>query len=190
MEIKLFTDVLDASKQVVKDIVGLKNVGANERQRYYETIEETYRLLDTSLLLVVARLGDIVNKDAEGRPGDATSALVSLDNADWWYEREQEFGLCSNLRRLRNEMDTLSALPGPQVVKDWANLKMMIDGILHNERQLADYIAQTLHYLAAWGRMPSSSYGQAIAATRQAHAVLLAQHRDFIRQQRDIMDRI
>jgi len=193
MEIRLFTDVLDAAERFFKLVVGLKDVGREERKRYYETIEETYRLLDTSLLLVVTRLGDIVNKGAEGRQGEAIAALVSLDNPDWWYAVEREFGLCSNLRRLRSEMDTLAALPGPQVVQDWQDLKAMIDRILNSERDLADYIAYTLRNLAAAGNgsgLSEAAYRQAIDAARQARDGMVAQRRDLIRQQRDIMERI
>ena len=46
MEIKLFPDIPDMIERFAKYLVALKEVGPNERARYYETIEETYRLLD------------------------------------------------------------------------------------------------------------------------------------------------
>ena len=49
MEIKLFTDLIDAIGKVASGLKAIANLPKAERGKYRQTLDETYRLIDTTL---------------------------------------------------------------------------------------------------------------------------------------------
>jgi len=59
MELKLFTDLIDALGKVAGGLKAIVNLPKPERETIRRTLDETYRLIDTTLNMVIIRLGDI-----------------------------------------------------------------------------------------------------------------------------------
>ncbi len=57
MEFKLFSDLIDALGKVVIGLKTLASIPKSERERYRKTMDETYRLVDTTLNMVIIQLG-------------------------------------------------------------------------------------------------------------------------------------
>jgi hypothetical protein len=60
MELKLFTDLIDALGKVAGWLVAFVNLPKAEREAMRGALDETYRLVDTTLNMVIFRLGDIL----------------------------------------------------------------------------------------------------------------------------------
>ena len=56
MEFKLFTDLIDALGKVASGLKALVNLPKAERVAMHRTLDETYRLIDTTLNMVIIRL--------------------------------------------------------------------------------------------------------------------------------------
>jgi hypothetical protein len=59
MELKLFTDLIDALGKVAGGLKAIVNLPKTEREMIRRTLDETYRLIDTTLNMVIIRLGEI-----------------------------------------------------------------------------------------------------------------------------------
>lgn len=60
MELKLFTDLSNALGKVVGGLKDIVNLPKAERETMRRMLDETYRLIDTALNVVIIRLGDIL----------------------------------------------------------------------------------------------------------------------------------
>lgn len=60
MELKLFTDLIDALGKVFGGLKAVVNLPKAERETLRRTLEKTHRLIDTTLNMVVIRRGDIL----------------------------------------------------------------------------------------------------------------------------------
>ena len=60
MEPKLFTDLVDALGKVAGGLKAIVNLPKAEREAMRRTLDETYRRIDTTLNMVIIRLGDIL----------------------------------------------------------------------------------------------------------------------------------
>jgi hypothetical protein len=56
MELKLFTDLIDALGKVAGELIAIVNLPKAEREAMRRTLDETYRLIDTTLNMVIIRL--------------------------------------------------------------------------------------------------------------------------------------
>lgn len=59
IELKLFTDLIDALGKVAGGLKAIVNLPKAEREAMRRTLDETYRLIGTTLNMVIIRLGDI-----------------------------------------------------------------------------------------------------------------------------------
>jgi hypothetical protein len=123
VELKLFEDLTNALDR------------ASSGGVYGFKIEEIYRLIDTALLMVIARLTYILDPK---RSGDFQSQVSKLRFETEWLNAEQSICLCANLRAARDSDPESSD----------KNLDAQIDKILRNERELATYIGNKLNDLS------------------------------------------
>ena len=91
MELKLFTDVIDALGKVAGGLKGIVNLPKAEREAIRQTLDETYRLIDTTLNMVIIRLGDILLLAADD---DFRREAARLDNDNEWMRAERDLRLC------------------------------------------------------------------------------------------------
>ncbi len=143
MKIDFSIDLLNALDKVVIGIKSLMNLPENERNKYYQTMSDTHKLIDTTLVMVILRLGDVL----ELQPDEFLIEVTRLNNFDEWYRVERELRLCSQLRRLRNTTERIRhKLTGKIAVKDWDGLLEQMG--LHRDRKrlwsTGDHLASSL----------------------------------------------
>ena len=150
MGFKLFTDLVDALGKVASGLKALVQLPKSEREAMRRTLEETFRLIDTTLNMVIIRLGDILLQSSDKAFLDE---VARLDNYNEWMQAEREFRLCRSLRVALRETETLSGrLAGTASTKDWDALLQQMRAILATEGEVALFIGQRFDQLAADAR--------------------------------------
>lgn len=77
MKLTLFTDLIDTLAKVPCGLMHIVNLPKAERATIRQTLDETYRLIDTTLNMVIIRLGDILLHTADD---DFLGEAARLDN--------------------------------------------------------------------------------------------------------------
>ena len=109
----LFNDLIDALSKVAGGLKAIVNLPKAQRDEIRHTLAETFRLIDTTLNMVIIRLGDILLK---ANNDDFLREAALLDNYTEWMQAEREFRLCQSLRVALRETETLAgSLPAPRV---------------------------------------------------------------------------
>jgi hypothetical protein len=124
-EFSQMVDTLVKTLDVVKKAKGIPSV---ERKKYRAMLDDTYTMLDSALLLVLNRLGNIIMEDDQS---EFVSELQGLYNFAEWDRIEREVRLCKNLRYVDNEM-----------VKIWEKLKLQIS--VRDQKVLETFMTQIL----------------------------------------------
>ena len=83
MEYKLFTDLIGALGKVAGGIKAIVDLPKAERETIRKTLDETDRLIDTTLNMVIIRLGDIVLQASDD---DFLCEVARLDNYSEWMQ--------------------------------------------------------------------------------------------------------
>lgn len=155
---KIFSDLIDTLGKVGSGLSAISNIPKAERDKYRQTMDETYRLIDTTLNMVIVRLGDILHIL------DTTvffSEVMQLDNFDDWYQTERQFRLCAALRAAVAETQTLrSQLLGELSVNDWDSLLQHMEQILATESSVAGFLSERFRELAEAARNSADITGQ------------------------------
>ena len=189
MELKLFTDLIDALGKVAGGLKAIVNLPKSEREAIRRTLDETYRLIDTTLNMVIIRLGDIL---LQASNDDFLREVARLDNYNEWMQAEREFRLCRSLRVALSETETLAGrLAGAVSAKDWDALLLQMQTILATEGEVALFISQQFQQLANDARSAeqdterTQSVRDALADFR---ASLVAERQELIKQELALYD--
>lgn len=146
MEIKIFKDLIEALGKVAAGLKALVDIPRRERERYRQTMDETYRLIDTTLNMVIIRLGDILLMENDH---DFLREVEKLDYYGEWMQAEREFRLCKSLRSTLRETQSLyDKLTGPISAEDWDTLLGWMHSVLATETEVGGYISQQFRELA------------------------------------------
>ena len=187
MEFKLFTDLIDALGKVAGGLKALVNLPKAEREAMRRTLDETYRLIDTTLNMVIIRLGDLLLHAADA---DFLREAARLDNYNEWMQAEREFRLCRSLRVALRETQTLAGkLAGAVSTNDWDALLQQMHAILATEGEVAVFIGQQFQQSANEARsanldaQKTRAIRDALAALR---ASLIAERQELIKQELDL----
>lgn len=149
MEFKIFTNLIDALGKVLGGIKAVANLPKAEREKYRSTMDETYRLIDTTLNMIIIRMGDALQMD----DSKFIDEVVKLDNYDDWLRAEREFRLCKSLRVAVRETESLAAqLAGRVSANDWDALVKQMQSVLATEGEVAVFISERFHQLAESAR--------------------------------------
>jgi len=191
MEFKLFSDIIDSIEKVIKGISALKELPQQERNHYREIINDTCVILDSAILLVVNRLGDILmNNDI----GKFSEELQTLDNFQDWLKLERDVRLCNNLRVAGREMNSLWSKSSDRLdFQDIKEFKRFMQDIEHGERELANYISLSLARLAENGRLVNRApltIDNAKRTVRGVKNALLNERKHLITVQIKLLDEI
>jgi hypothetical protein len=146
---KFLTDWIDALGKVAKGVKSIANMPKAERERVRQTLDETYRLLDTTLNMVIFRLGDILDEPTNA--GFKREA-ARLDNYHEWMQAEREFHLCRSLRVTLRETQTLAGKLTAVSAKDWDALLQQMNAILTTEAEVARFIGGKFQQFAKEAR--------------------------------------
>jgi hypothetical protein len=184
MEIKLFTDLIDALGKVASGLKSIVNLPKAERETIRRTLDETYRLIDTTLNMVIIRLGDIQLHTSND---DFLREVARLDYYIEWMQAEREFRLCRSLRVALRETETLAGhLAGAVSTKDWDALQQQMQAILATEGEVALFIGQQFQQLANDARSATHDTERtpAVRSVLTAfRAALVAERQELIKQE-------
>ena len=100
MKLKLFTNLIDALGKVAGGLKAIVNLPKAVREAMRRTLDEIYRLIDTTFNMVIIRLGDLLLNVADD---DLLREAARLDNYNEWMQAEREFRLCRSLRQALRE---------------------------------------------------------------------------------------
>ena len=158
MKIKLFTNLIDALGKVAGGLKALVNLPKAERETMRQTLDETNRLIDTTLNMVIIRLGDI---HLHATDADFLREAARLDNYNEWLQVEREFRLCRSLRVALRETQTLAGkLAGAVSAKDWDALLQQMHAILATEGEVAVFIGRSFSSGPATREAPAKTPGE------------------------------
>jgi hypothetical protein len=184
VDLKLFTNLIDALGKVASGLKAIVNLPKAERETMRRTLDETYRLIDTTLNMVIIRLGDI---QLQAIDDDFLREVARLDNYNEWMQAERELRLCRSLRIALRETETAAGrLAGAVSTKDWDALLQQMQAILATEGEVALFISQQFQQLANDARCTEQEPGRtqsvrdALAAFR---ASLITERQELIKQE-------
>ncbi len=183
MAIELFSDLIDVLGKVANSIKSMAEFSAAERDKIRQTLDETYRLIDSTLNMVIVRLGDIKLEEEDGK---FLAECFQLDNYNDWMQVERDFRLCRALRVALREMETLKGKLASKVsAKDWDTLLYLMNSIIATEGEVAMFISQKFRQLADEARAASegSPAVPAIRSDLQAFRSALIDERQALIQQ-------
>ncbi len=89
MELTLFTDLIDALGKVAAGLRTIVNLPRAERETMRQTLDETSRRVDTTLNMLIIRLGDILLRAADD---DFLREVARLDNYNEWIQASGNLG--------------------------------------------------------------------------------------------------
>ena len=181
MDIKLFTDLIEALGKVAKGLKAISDIPKAEREKYRVVLDETYRLIDTTLNMVIIRLGDIQAADDDQ---DFMDGVAELDNFSDWMQAEREFRLCKSLRVALRETETLSGrLAGALSTADWQALLDHMRRILATEGEVAEFIGAHFQGLADAASAPEVEIRDIKANVSEFRNALIQERQELIRQE-------
>jgi hypothetical protein len=184
MELKFFTDLIDTLGKVAHGLKAIVNLPRAERETIRRTLNETYRLIDTMLNMVIIQLGDIqLHTDDD----DFLREAARLDNYNEWMQAEGEFRLCRSLRVALRETEAFTGrLTRAASAKDWDALQQQMQTILATEGEVALFIGQQFQQLANDARSATRD-NQRTPPVRDAltafRAMLITEWQELIKQE-------
>ena len=96
-----FSEMVDTLVKAWDVVKKAKEFTSDERKKYREVIDNTYTMLDSAILLVLNRLGDII---MTRKRTEFVNELRGLYNFSEWEQIEKNVRLCKNLRYAGSEM--------------------------------------------------------------------------------------
>jgi hypothetical protein len=180
----LFTDLIDALGKVAGGLQAIARLPKAERETIHQTLDDTYRLIDTTVNMVIIRLGDILLQTSDN---EFLREVVKLDNCGEWITAERQFRLCSSLRGALRETETLAGkIAGAVSTKDWDALVLQMRTILATEEELGELIGREFRQLAASARSAAQDGKRAQSvrdAVRALRESLVADRQALIKQE-------
>lgn len=178
IDIKLFSDAIDALGKVVNALKGVASIPKAEREQYRQTMADTYRLIDTTLNMVVIRLGDIM---LQANDQAFIVEAAQLDNCGDWLRAERELRLCRALRAALSEMERLGGrLKASASARDVDALLAQMNAATATEGEVADFISVRFRDLADSARRPSVDGAQLRQDVKAFRDALMSERQKLI----------
>ncbi len=176
--LKPLTDALDVAERIGRGVLAIEGIPGDERQRYRAAVEATFDILHQSVVLLLNRVGDILNMDLDpNQPTHRTKLameLKGLGNIAGWHDIERQVRLCSRLRMTRREMEGMrDRLSGKVALADWQGFKGLVDALLLGESALANTLAGAMFQLAQRATAARRSPAEAEAALQALDRMLI-----------------
>ena len=184
MDIKLFSDLVEALGKVTDALKAAISLPETERKQYRQVIGENYQLLDTTLGMIVIRLGDILLPANQPKFIDEVAKLDSyLD----WMRIEREFRMCQSLRAALSEIQHFSGKLKAQVsVNDIDELIRLMKGTTATEDDVAEFISARFRELAVAARTPGVDIAKLRGEVNTFREALLSERRRLIQAEADL----
>lgn len=150
--------ILDRSINLLIDIAPkLANLSKNEREEYRSKIEETYRLFDEVIVVMMNRLGTI-KSISDDNIDEFFKQLLLLNSIEEWVRVERDVRLCKPISDAMREMDSiLPKLKAKLSLKDDQKVYDLFAIMATGRGSFADYITESIEYLVAMSqsKLPS-----------------------------------
>ena len=183
---KLFTEVFDAIERVFKVIKSFSDLPKETRDELRNTFDETFKLLDTSLNMVIIRLGEIL------RITDDPTFAVEVSQLSFdagWTQAEREFRLCSGLRHVVSETGRLrTKIVNHMSVQDWDDMQTQIRAIFFGEANLGNYIADKFQTFSNMDIRHDKTIQKVRNELKQLQTALNTERRRLIKMEIDLYD--
>ena len=144
----LLDSVLDKSINLLIDVAPkLANLPKNERDYYRMKIEETYRLFDQVIMLIMNRLGTIKSLP-DNDEDEFFKQLRLLNNVEGWIDKERDVRLCKPISDALREMNSiLPKIKAKLSLRDDDEVRRMFEIMASGRGFFADYITKSLEDL-------------------------------------------
>lgn len=182
---KIFTDLLDAIERAFGVIKKITDLPKGIRDELRNTLDETFKLMDTTLNMIIIRLSEIIRITDDATFLNEVSQL-SVDAS--WTKAEREFRLCKSLRHSVNEAHRLkNSLLNHISIVEWSEMQNQMQAILYGEDRLGNYISdkfQSLAFSASQSKTPKEIKDDLI----QLQSSLNSERRRLIKMEMDLYE--
>jgi hypothetical protein len=125
----------------------LANLPKNERDYYRMKVDETYRLFDEVIMLMMNRLGTILSID-ESEEEEFFRQLRLLNSVEEWVQKERDVRLCKPVSDALREMHSiLPKIKAKLSLQDDYEVRKMFGMMGVGRASFADYITDSLKIL-------------------------------------------
>ncbi len=186
MEFNFFSDLIKALGKVFEGVQKVSDFTKGQRAEYYDVMSEAYQLINTTLSMVIIRLGDILEAS---KKDDFREEVRALNNYGDWIEVERKFRLCESLRRsVRETKNLLQKMKGKVSTKDWDDLLALMYSTIATEGEVAVFISDQFNEIAQKeAHLEEQELRNHIKAFRK---VLMDERKDLMRQEVGMYDLI
>jgi len=186
MDIKIFSDLIDALSKVTYALKAAAALPKAEREQYRQVVGQSYQLLDTTLGMIAIRLGDILLPASQPTFIDE---VAKLDNCPEWIRIEREFRMCLSLRAALSEINHFSGKLKAQVsVHDIDALIEMMERTTATEGDIAGFISERFRGLASEACTPGVDIAKLRGEVTSFREALLSERRRLIRAEADLYE--
>ncbi|VGO16686.1 hypothetical protein PDESU_05277 [Pontiella desulfatans] len=180
----LFSDLIEVLSKVCKGLKVLTDLTKKEREKYRDVLDETYRLIDTTLNMVIIRLGDILQEEDDV----FLKGVEGLGNYDDWMKAEREFRLCKSLRAAVRETETIrDKLAGKISTADWDALLGLMNNVLCTEGAVAGYMCDKFWELSD-SAYQSADLANLRTGVTDLRTTLVKERQQLIKQETELYD--
>jgi len=179
---------------LIRDAV---QIPKRRRKEYLDAVTDAFTLLQTAVLLVETRLGDLLRiqddpaLDNGAKQRRFVQELAGLDNTKRWLELEREVALCRSLQLTSNRLgDAANVVVNGLAFKDQQAIYSLIDDVLERERMLAEHISSSLVQLsdmAPAARASADGRAAAWRAVERQRKRVTAERRQLIEAERTFL---
>ena len=146
MELKFFSDIIESLSKIFTTLKALKDIPKDKRDEIREALGGTFTMLNSTLNMIIIRLGEIYRIQDKATFLEEVS---QLQYGDTWLASERAFRLCESLKHGLREWQTIDqSIINLVSLKNWNELKEQMENILKNETELAYYIEQNFREIA------------------------------------------
>lgn len=158
LKVELIKELLDALERVGQYVLTAARLPRKRREELLKVLSATYEVLDRVLLMVIGRIGRVIDRAEQGDRAEFASELANLGWYEEWLHSTREMSLSSGLRRMHAELRRApTRLFTRKAVKDWEALKEIMERTMDDEGGLAEQIALMLTGLSQSAEKARSS---------------------------------
>ncbi len=143
---------------------------------------------------MIVRLGDLLALANEDLRDELSTELGRLNNVNDWIAIEREFRICRGLRIAKREMKGIIKKFKIKVsVEDRDLFEEAFGKIFHAERELGEYIGESLESLATMRDLPldlENDFNRVVEEVTKFQNFLKAERQELILLETDIIEKI
>src|SRR4030095_123363 len=163
---------------------------ASERQLYRDKIDETFRLLDQAISVVMNRLGTLLSI-SEDQKAKFIEGLRQLNNVNEWVEMERDIMLCKPIREALREGEAFLGNAKAQLFfKDPDNVINQLSALTSGRMGLAFYISDSLRGLAQMANTADLDFKKVQEAVSKKYDELRKKRQELVHSESKLYDTI